>query len=79
MRLGASLCALDRRKCAQVHVTTLKTHGEAGAAMVAKATQALRADEECARSLARSILGSLGLSAGALNLVSFRSIAAPLH
>ena len=43
MHSSAALCVLDRRKCARVNVTALKTHGIAGEAMAAKATRALRA------------------------------------
>jgi hypothetical protein len=50
VRSSIALCVLDRKKCARAHVTTLKTHDAAGEAMAARATQALRADEACARS-----------------------------
>jgi hypothetical protein len=49
VRLSATLCALNRRKCARAHVTTLKTNNAAGEAMAAKATWAMRADEACTR------------------------------
>ena len=45
--LPGQVDALDRKQCARVHLTALKTHGTAGEVMAAKVTRALRADEAC--------------------------------
>ena len=41
---------LDRRQCARVHITALKTHSTVGEVMAVRTMQALWADEACARS-----------------------------
>jgi hypothetical protein len=65
MHSSTALCALDLRKCAQAHVTALKTHGTMGEVMAARATWALQANEACARlhPLGSSIVCSITPSA----------------